>query len=100
MFKCEHEGMTYTFYEGDQQFSEVDGVQFSARKLASMTDHPARIKHEGRVLWCGQIYFAELVNKLNPQLNTRQTKPGIKRPKTSGNQRLSVEKLRIVGGQG
>lgn len=99
MFKVEHEGMTYTFYLGDREFSKVEGVVFSARKLASMKHNPARIKHEGRVLWCAETYFADLINRAN-------TKPGNSvRPhrqvkKHSTGKRLSVKELRVVGGAG
>ena len=99
MFKVEHEGMTYTFYCGDAEFSKVEGVVFSTRKLASMKHNPARIKHEGRVLWCSEFYFGNLINALNAK-PTGSTRPQRRAKNTSTGKRLSVKDLKIVGGKG
>lgn len=99
MFKVEHEGITYTFYQGDREFSKVEGVVFSARKLASMKHNPARIKHEGRVLWCAERYFADLINRANGLPETRSAHRRRAKKHSTG-KRLSVKDLRVVGGEG
>ena len=97
-FVVEKDGQIYTFYCGDQAFSKVEGVVFSARKLASMKHNPARIKHEGRVLWCAERYFADLINTVNSLPETRSAHR--RRVKKHGTgKRLSVKDLKIVGGK-
>lgn len=77
MFAIELYGQTYHFYEV-QEFAKVIGV--SRRTLERETEHPARIKDRGRVLWCPELYALHMLpetvisKKVAPQTGRRLTK--------------------------
>jgi len=53
-------GQQYDFYR-TSEFSRL--IKRSVTKLNHMTNHPARMKDEGRPLWCYQLYIQNLFPK-------------------------------------